>query len=63
MAGLIFLFIIIGMLFFAGAIHYLKLANTTNSYPPKRVLRKRALTLTAGGVVSLLFGFIFYYIQ
>ncbi|WP_243385832.1 hypothetical protein [Bacillus kexueae] len=63
MVGLIFLFIIIALLFFIGAVHYLKLANTTNSYPPKRVLRKRAMTLAAGGAVSLLFSIVFYYIQ
>ncbi|WP_044893215.1 hypothetical protein [Bacillus alveayuensis] len=63
MAGLIFLFFVTSFLFFVGTFHYMKLANTTNSYPPKRVLRQRAFLLATGGVVSMLFGLIFYYVQ
>ncbi|ASS89382.1 MAG: hypothetical protein C6W58_10905 [Bacillaceae bacterium] len=63
MAGVIFLFFIISMLFLVGAFYNLKLANSASSYPPKHLLKKRASVLAIGGLTSLLIAFLLYYIQ
>jgi hypothetical protein len=61
LAGVIFLFFTISLLFFLGAFHYVKLAQQSASYPPKRVVHQKAVVLAGGGAISLLIGISFYY--
>ncbi|WP_191556188.1 hypothetical protein [Metabacillus idriensis] len=63
MAGVIFLFFIISLLFFIGAFHYLKLAQQSASYPPRHVVHQKAAVLAGGGTLALLIGILFYSFQ
>ncbi|WP_170289326.1 hypothetical protein [Metabacillus lacus] len=63
MAGIIFLFFVIGFLLYVGAFHYFKLFQSSASYPPKRTLKDKVFVLVSGGSISLLISFMLYWLQ
>jgi hypothetical protein len=50
--------IIISVLLLLGALKYLLDLSKPGVYPPKQLLKKRAVTLAGGGVIFLVIGFI-----
>ncbi|MDP4083936.1 MAG: hypothetical protein Q8934_04890 [Bacillota bacterium] len=59
MRGISIVLFIICAIFFIGMIHFLLESKRPGVYPPRHVLKKRAVTLAAGGVIFFLFGLLF----
>ncbi|MGE6630858.1 hypothetical protein [Bacillus sp. NPDC077027] len=53
MSVVLFVFTCIGVIFAGGSIHYLRQLGYAASYPPKHVLRQKALVCAAGAGVTL----------
>ncbi|MBU8880009.1 hypothetical protein BGM26_13585 [Bacillus sp. FJAT-29790] len=50
----------IGAILIAGGVHFMLAIKRPGVYPPKYILKKRAATLAAGGIVFLLIGVIMH---
>ncbi|WP_353856226.1 hypothetical protein [Bacillus sp. Bos-x628] len=53
MSVFLFVFTCIGVIFTGGSIHYLRQLGYAGSYPPKHVLKQKALVCAAGAGISL----------
>ncbi|MBQ4815945.1 hypothetical protein AB0R75_04885 [Bacillus pumilus] len=54
MSVFLFVFTCIGVIFTGGSIHYARQLGYAGSYPPKHVLKQKALVCAAGAGISLL---------
>ncbi|MFS0655000.1 hypothetical protein [Bacillus sp. 179-C3.3 HS] len=54
MSVFLFVFTCITVIFTGGSIHYVRQLGYAGSYPPKHILKQKALVCAAGAGVSLL---------
>ncbi|MBM7702682.1 hypothetical protein [Metabacillus iocasae] len=62
MTGVIFGLFVISFLLIIATINLFLASKRTASYPPKHVLKKRAMTFGASGMVLFLLAFTLYYV-
>jgi hypothetical protein len=59
MDGLIFGFFALSAVLFFGMLHYLSASRRPGMYPPKKILKKRAMVLGSSGGAALLLAILF----
>jgi hypothetical protein len=63
MGGIIFGFFAVSAILFFGTIHYIIASYRPGMYPPKNILKKRALVLAGGGAIMMLVGWLLLFIN